>query len=626
MNPRFEFDDGATQKGNMLEAPLVYALLSQNAYFPDHISNLPVNYQLFKQCPQKHRWWGYFGKAYFRIDRKTKTLNFIIAHSGTNNTFGFLEDLELWIRQILPAQYSAGAKPFMLEVLKEFKDYAAQEFPGYLINYEVTGHSLGAALAEKTIIDGEQKTLPKMFGLLFENPGLPPEQLPTQQDKTDDIVLINTVPDSVNTLFPTRGKHHFHISIDNDKYPRILGCPLPFVPNWIYYAYAYTFAVAHPISGIVDFLQSQNGLLQPMYDWPYGFTNAFENYKGYDTSVPNKNYWEGYIAQLWFFNGLESDILKIIFDDQFDRFKKFYIEYFLRSDAPFAQNIQVLQQQKTPKQIWAKLPEQQKQQFSHKFSKFNVYLQNFYQQYQPRFYPLIQDFFTLINDQVNHLILQSSATRNLSEDPYQGKFNALLAMKEKLIFYLRSGKQLNEKDLLNDICKRVLRSHGLSYLDCFPVSPDIFGLVPHTHADETLTGVREMYRSQLDPKNKKTKKTQGLLDYLTQPIPFSAQDYKNALLAFLKERLENLPKDCAKYKALYEINASVLTTKQASIIDIKKEIARVKDVVAEHRETKGIKGFFNQFRDTDSLNKFYEYFDDNINLRNNRIKILYPRF
>ncbi|HHT0595000.1 TPA: hypothetical protein ACTXXA_003600 [Legionella anisa] len=68
-------------------------------------------------CPPELRQYGYYGQAYKKVDLKTNTVEIYIAHRGTDNFFGTIEDSELWLMNIAPFQFTGGAKPFVERVL-----------------------------------------------------------------------------------------------------------------------------------------------------------------------------------------------------------------------------------------------------------------------------------------------------------------------------------------------------------------------------------------------------------------------------------------------------------------------------------------------------------------------------
>lgn len=525
-------------------SPLIYAELAENTYYPEKRADLPPGFYLFNVCPPKERRRGYSSKTFFTIDESETTLNVFIAHRGTDNLEGIVEDLEMWINYWIPEQYESCAVPYMKQTLADFQAYAQAVYPGYTINYQVTGHSLGATLAQKTIQD------PNFHGLfswcvLFENPGLPPNQIPWNVEEiANKIVLINTVPDAINTFLKTPSHFQYHLPINNQFYPRIFGVPLPFIPSLVYYGLAYSFGVAHPIAGIVKALSTTP--LLPIEQWPYGLMNGFETYK--DTTQ-NPGYWDGYIYELWNNNGLESDIVNVLFDFNFSWFYSFYNHYFLNHGL-----------QASPEYSLAVFE--------------NINLDNIWQKldilYQIRF-ENIEHFKFEVNRWRANLAPQ---LENARVSPIRSFFSAL------------------------------------------PPSAPADIPEPSAPIDTSLFTQEGMIKSY-DPtstQNQVTSKNHSQYSIFTVGKQvFSTEDYKNALTNYLDERIKNLPEH-KKKEDLRDIKTRLAQKESLTIPDIKEFIQCVRVIVAEHRDTEGLKGFFTSFRSTNSLSQLNKLFDDNNNL------------
>lgn len=301
-------------------------------------SDLPDGWKRFEACPEPLRWYGYFGSSYLKVNEKTKTLDLVIAHRGTDNLYGVIEDTELWLANYVPAQYQYGAKPFVNHLLATLNDkYPIDQ---YQWNLHATGHSLGATLAELTIADNE---LFKMNGLSFESPGsielikqmqkedlLPENALAYVRSKDKEgnpvAISIKARPDEINTLQPTPNPPIGPVPIPN-TYPRNILGVLPLDPGYLDYT-RYSFWVEHSMKSMLDWLNKNDIdqlpiLLKP---WPIGLEAGYRWYKSYDQ---NRDYWDGYINELWHNNGLLSTLIKIGFHDNYDAFKHYYIDNLL---------------------------------------------------------------------------------------------------------------------------------------------------------------------------------------------------------------------------------------------------------------------------------------------------------
>lgn len=459
------------------QQPLVYAQLSSNAYHPGQNGDLPKGFTVFMECPEEFCWWGYFGKGYFKVDEETQSIIFIFSHRGTDNTFGSVEDIELWLDQIIPAQYRDGALPFMQWAIQQFNQYAAKNYRGYEIKYEVTGQSLGAALAQNTLIDSVNGVLPEMNGVLFENPGLPNSA--QQKPRPDAVkallaqktVLINTRPDAINTLYPTDSRYQFHLQINNAEYPRIAGLPLPLCPNGLYYIYPYSFKVTHPIAKTVDYLKKHDASsLAPMIEWPYGFENGFDAYTNYES---NRAYWDGYIHQLWQYNGLESIILQILFDQDFKNFSELFKYTFLNHAGIASVEIKP---DKSDEVVWEKLTAEHKAKFNHDLAQFKVWMAKFYQQLSVVEQPLLTSMQASVTEAIVQL-LKDSRDRGIAFSAIQKRYQALCYVKENISFMRSMNHMQDEQTVLKSIFAAVKK-----YFDLSP--HQIFATVP-----EALTGI-----------------------------------------------------------------------------------------------------------------------------------------
>lgn len=318
-----------------------YAAFAYDVYFetqPNTARGLPAGWSLFETCPESSRLYGYFGASYIRVDKETMTIDLVIAHRGTDNIYGAIEDTELWLTNHVPAQFQYGVKPFVNHLISTVeKQYSAAE---YQFNWFVTGHSLGGTLAELTIADNE---ITNMTGLSFESPGsvtlieqmeaenyLPKGALTYAKSKDQSgnpvVTSVKTRPDEINTLQPTPNPPVGPVPVPNIYPPNIFNV-LPIDPGYIDYT-SYSFFVEHPMENILAWINTHDISTLPVMQkpWPMGF---FEGYRWYKSYVENKDYWDGYIAELWNNDGLLSSMIQVAFSRDFEKFKVYYVDYFL---------------------------------------------------------------------------------------------------------------------------------------------------------------------------------------------------------------------------------------------------------------------------------------------------------
>lgn len=318
-----------------------YAAFSYDVYFETQQNTareLPAGWSLFETCPESWRLYGYFGASYIRVNQDSMTVDLVIAHRGTDNLYGAIEDTELWLTNHVPAQFHYGVKPFVNHLINTVeKQYSTD---AYQLNWYVTGHSLGGTLAELTIADNE---ITSMTGLSFESPGsvtlieqmeaenyLPKGALTYAKslDKSGNPVAtsVKTRPDEINTLQPTPNPPIGPVPVPN-VYPANIFGVLPIDPGYLDYTY-YSFCVEHPMKNILEWINNNDISKLPVMlkPWPMGFFAGYRWYKSYEE---NKDYWDGYIDELWNNDGLLSSMIQFAFSRDFEKFKSYYMEYFL---------------------------------------------------------------------------------------------------------------------------------------------------------------------------------------------------------------------------------------------------------------------------------------------------------
>lgn len=629
------------QKLPLPSKPLVYAELAQNAYYPGKAGNLPPGFNLFMECPVDYRWWGYFGKSFFKINEETKTIEFVIAHRGTNNAFGIVEDIELWLKEILPAQYEDGAKPFMELAIREFKKFAKRAYPEYNISYQVTGHSLGAALSQKTLLDANssQISYPPMTGMLFENPGIPPDS-PLLKNKDGSVidpalilnykkntVLVNNRKDSINTLYKTNCDHEFVLNTDNEEYPHILGLPLPFAPNLLYYAAPYSFEVIHPISNSVNDLLAKNANLNPMINWPYSLEGGYKDYINYDK---NKKYWNGYMSQLWNHNGLETQIIRKIFNDSYFFFSSFYKFYFLSNSPTCVEKaVTDLRKISTADELWSRLSKDQYGIFDNDVEKFKVWLEKFYVALLPKEYPIINNFQKTIKNEISLLIkhTQQNLLANESSLATQMRFDALNDLNSRLMTCKAANTSMNESILIAQSIKQTCVKFQLDIKELTGFSCDY--IAKKLQVSQDLLELNSFFKSYPQKPLQTKCQARAYTDDLFRKYNVQSSDpeinlYIKTINEYLENRFKALPSLSDKYFYFKEIKNIVDELKDPDIACLKAIVDRIKNIASDHRNKSGLKGYLNQhlFKETDSLKQLKKYFDDNNNIKEKKSSII----
>lgn len=625
------------------QQPLTYAQFSNNAYYPGQNTNdIPEGFAVLDECPEEFQWWGYFGKSYFKINKETKTIDFIIAHRGTDNNFGIVEDAKLWLAEVLPAQYAEGAKPFMQQTIKKMQDIVAREndLAGFTINYQVTGHSLGAALGELTMIDSAQgnildeKGQPiKMTGFLVENPGVPYETeqkiLDANQSKgevvpeeeignyiCENTVLLNNRPDAINTLFPTPSNYQYRLDIDNREYPRFLGIPLPLLPSLFYYAYPYSFNVVHPDANIVTYLKANGSdSLKNLGPWPYGLMRGFHQWENYGL---NTKYWDGYLKQLWMHNGVESTIIQCMFGKKYNEFSEFYITHFLNvhalsendSKQLHSQGVEKLQNMLTVAEgvnpadaMWEQLSWFKRQKFNNDRTKFDAEINNLLDKLTPKQQPIVDAVLAAISAQLKILVANPK-----NKNPENKKrFNALIYLQHELQAAKITNTPINKEQVQLSI-DEVNSKYQITIHQVFNMKdPKV----------DVLDRIIQLYQES-QPEEKKKTEDQRPVDVYSEDMKAVAR-YKMELLRCLSDILTNnrkLPKNSDKYVTFENLRHEINKTTEMS--DLKIYVNTVREIASIHRNQHGVTGFVNRFfhRHTKSQDILDKYFDANNDMKN----------
>lgn len=295
---------------------------------------LPDGWSIFLDCPGSLQNNGYFGAAYIQVKGSSSIV--YIAHRGTANLPDVVEDIEMWVKSVVPIQFYTGAIPFIQLVFNKLDALYPYPASKQKVHIRFTGHSLGATLAElselKYIHYFNDKTLStynpnrSMDNIdLFESPGSEPlvlqmlnagETTPENiedagakiQLYNSDINAINTCMRSLavlsgsssNIIITAMGYEYSSLSPPKE--------PLPFVPGAKYFFWNYTIRDQHKIDYVYQWVFHQTAAYEYIHvkDWPVGIDKAYIAYISYydlysgDIEMHNHNsYWKLYTECLW---------------------------------------------------------------------------------------------------------------------------------------------------------------------------------------------------------------------------------------------------------------------------------------------------------------------------------------
>lgn len=294
---------------------------------------LPDDWSLFLDCPGHLQNNGYFGAAYIKVTGHVSVV--YIAHRGTSNFPDAVEDIEMWARSVVPIQFYTGAIPFIQLVFDTLDELYPYPDSNQTVQIRFTGHSLGATLAELSILKYihyfDDRTLStynpnRVMDTvnIFESPGSEPlvlqmlevqETTPTDIEDAgalvrlynSDINPINTCMRSLATMSDSSTKTV--ISAMGYKYSS-LSPPkesLPFVPGAKYFFWNYTVRDQHKIDYVYTWVHASSAYSYIHFkNWPVGLDQAYIAYVTYydlyagDTAMhSHNNYWSYYTKCLW---------------------------------------------------------------------------------------------------------------------------------------------------------------------------------------------------------------------------------------------------------------------------------------------------------------------------------------
>jgi len=337
--------------------------LARDVYRRDDRPPLPDGWSIYWDCPEEYQKDGYFGSAYRceLIDTYgNRFIEIVIAHRGTDNFDGIVEDAEMKLFDTIPQQFYDGAIPFIQFIFGKLdQDYPWSNngplFHGDQLCIGFTGHSLGATLSELSVIryvnyfnvdnDGNpcrNTTYPRTY--VFDSPGsknLVIQQLERKeitekdvQDGGDNIDVYNSDIDAINTCMQTSSTsstvNKFIDAAVGNKYSSLTnGSKLPYAPDPLYYFSDYSVNDQHPITYIYDWVRGRDSSIYvfSVNIWPVGFNMGYRAYRSYYadfcSGFENHNkYWDQYTSVYWDQNPNIHDE----YDDRLFAFQDYYFK------------------------------------------------------------------------------------------------------------------------------------------------------------------------------------------------------------------------------------------------------------------------------------------------------------
>lgn len=311
-----------------LDDDLLNAALALDVYRDLDRPPLPAGWQIYLDCPLELQIDGYFGAAYYSMysfEKNSMAVNVVIAHRGTVNKEGGLEDLEMYFLHKVPAQFNNAALPFIQQVLEkidvDFPSFKKGIF--YVTAWAFTGHSLGGTLAElstaycasqpfyKYLVKYPNNSLDSNLTYChsFESPGsvellnvLSNQGIVDQEGiqwLQEAVNCIFSDINAINTALTHIGDFFMSVSVGYEWLPNATG-KLPLEPDVIYYVEQYTIQDQHHMKKLYNAIKNDN-VFEILEEWPAGADAGLTSYMQYQASLNGFHYqwWDGYMQLLW---------------------------------------------------------------------------------------------------------------------------------------------------------------------------------------------------------------------------------------------------------------------------------------------------------------------------------------
>ncbi len=260
-----------------------YAAFSTNVYENTN-QYIPAGWQVLASTTDPKN--EYQGRAY--VNHTTREV--VIAHRGTiPGTEIVWQDIPILFGD-RPPQYDQSAIPFNLQIHRQMKNSGMENY-----HLSFTGHSLGATLAELSIVDNAS------FGVTFESPGSKPMMDVSQQNYAQQhIISYNAFPNQINST-------NLHVcQLIRRVYPAfaysVAAEAIP--PNPALF-FNYVTKQQHHILPIYQQFNPKTGLPKAYsehrpQDWPAGSEAAYTAWVNYSKSC---SYWDTAITIMYSAHG-----------------------------------------------------------------------------------------------------------------------------------------------------------------------------------------------------------------------------------------------------------------------------------------------------------------------------------